>query len=279
MQYTNKSVRVFFAIVAVASLIVEGGIILGGPDWLYLLMMWIPAIAAVIAVPKGKGVLGRLGIRTSKISYILQGVLFPFIYLLVPYIVYWTTHPSNFAYNGVSPVVIVKDLAAPLFMGIFVNLVSAVGEEIGWRGFMFPSLLQRIGLRKTLFASGFVWALWHVPVLVAGDYMTGAPVWYKIPAFILCIVPVGIISGVLAYKSKSIWPSTFLHAAHNNFDQGVFGLITGGDDKMFYVSETGLVTVFCAWVIAIVLLIKVTEKEEALASSSKITPNRVHVTV
>ena len=89
----------------------------------------------------------------------------------------------------------------------------------------------------------------------------------------------GIISGVLAYKSKSIWPSTFLHAAHNNFDQGVFGLITGGDDKMFYVSETGLVTVFCAWVIAIVLLIKVTEKEEALASSSKITPNKVHVTV
>ena len=261
MQYTNKSVRVFFAIVAVASLIVEGGIILGGPDWLYLLMMWIPAIAAVIAVPKGKGVLGRLGIRTSKISYILQGVLFPLIYLLVPYIVYWTTHPSNFAYNGVSPVMIVKDLAAPLFMGIFVNLVSAVGEEIGWRGFMFPALLQRIGLRKTLFASGFVWALWHVPVLIAGDYMTGAPLWFRIPAFILCIVPIGIISGVLAYKSKSMWPSAFLHAAHNNFDQGVLGVITAGEDKMYYVSETGLITILCAWIIAIVLLIKVSDKE------------------
>ncbi|SMC63248.1 CAAX protease self-immunity [Oscillospiraceae bacterium] len=254
MQYTNKSVRVFFAIVIVASIIVEGLIILGGPDRLYLLMMWIPAVSAIIAVPKNKGVLGRLGIRKCKIRYILQGILFPFIYLLVPYIVYWITHPSNFAYNGVSPLVIARDLALPLISGIFVNLISAAGEEIGWRGFMFPSLLQRIGLRKTLFASGLIWALWHVPVLVAGGYMTGAPVWYKIPAFILCIVPVGIISGVLAYRSKSIWPSTFLHAAHNHFDQGIFGILTAGEDKMFYVSETGLITIVCAWIIATLLL-------------------------
>lgn len=59
MQYTNKSVRVFFAIVITASVIVEGCIIAGGPGWLYLLMMWIPAVAAIIAVPKNKGVLGR----------------------------------------------------------------------------------------------------------------------------------------------------------------------------------------------------------------------------
>lgn len=279
MQYTNKSVRVFFAILITASTAVEGCIILGGPDWLYFVMMWIPAVAAMIAVPKDKGVLGRLGIRKSKIRYILSGVLFPLIYLLLPYIFYWITHPANFAYNGIALPVILKDLLPSAVIGIFVNLITAAGEEIGWRGFMFPSLLQRIGLRKTLFASGFIWAFWHVPVLIAGDYMTGAPLWFRIPAFILCIVPVGIISGVLAYKSKSMWPSAFLHAAHNNFDQGVFGLITGGEDKMYYVSETGLVTILCAWVIAIVLLIKVTDEEEALASSSKITPNKVHVTV
>lgn len=261
MQYTNKSVRVFFAIVIAASMIVEGCIILGGPDWLYLLMMWIPALAAIIAVPKGKGMSGRLGLRLCRIRYILPGILFPFIYLLVPYIVYWVTHPSNFAYSGVSPLVVVKDLALPLISGIFVNLISAVGEEIGWRGFMFPSLLQRIGLRRTLFASGLIWALWHVPVLVAGDYMTGAPVWYKIPAFILCIVPIGIISGVLAYKSKSMWPSAFLHAAHNHYDQGIFGILTAGEDKMFFVSETGIITIVCAWAIALLLLSRVSKKE------------------
>ena len=261
MQYTNKSVRVFFAILIIASTVVEGCIILGGSEWLYFVMMWIPAVAAIIAVPKGKGVLGRLGIKKSKPRYILQGILFPLIYLLIPYIVYWITHPSGYAYNGVALPIVLKDLLPVTVIGIFGNLITAAGEEIGWRGFMFPSLLQRIGLRKALFASGFVWALWHVPVLIAGDYMTGAPLWFRIPAFILCIVPIGIISGVLAYKSKSMWPSAFLHAAHNNFDQGVLGVITAGEDKMYYVSETGLITILCAWIIAIVLLIKVSDKE------------------
>jgi membrane protease YdiL (CAAX protease family) len=91
--------------------------------------------------------------------------------------------------------------------------------------------------------------------------MTGAPLWYKIPAFILCIVPIGIISGVLAYKSKSMWPSAFLHAAHNHYDQGIFGILTAGEDKMFFVSETGIITIVCAWAIALLLLSRVSKKE------------------
>lgn len=47
--------------------------------------------------------------------------------------------------------------------------------------------------------------------------------------------------------SKSIWPAVFLHAAHNNYDQAVFGVITRGDDMMYYVSETGFLTIICAW--------------------------------
>ena len=141
-------------------------------------------------------------------------------------------------------------------------------SKIGYilQGILFPALLQRTGLKKTLFASGLIWALWHVPVLVAGDYMTGAPIWYKIPAFILCIVPVGIISGVLAYKSKSIWPSTFLHAAHNHFDQGIFGILTAGEDKMLYVSETGILTIVCAWILAAVMLASVIREKSREAA-------------
>ncbi|MBO7362292.1 MAG: hypothetical protein J6U41_02735, partial [Lachnospiraceae bacterium] len=55
--------------------------------------------------------------------------------------------------------------------------------------------------------------------------------------------------------SKSIWPAAFLHAAHNNFDQAVFDVITRGDDKKYFVSETGVFTIVCAWIIAIVLIV------------------------
>jgi hypothetical protein len=55
--------------------------------------------------------------------------------------------------------------------------------------------------------------------------------------------------------SKSVWPAAFLHAAHNNYDQAVFGVITKGDDMMYYVSETGFLTIICAWVIAIIMIV------------------------
>jgi membrane protease YdiL (CAAX protease family) len=108
-----------------------------------------------------------------------------------------------------------------------------------------------------MFLTGFIWACWHLPILTFGDYMEGAPVWYKVPAFILCIVPVGIMTGYLTYKSKSVWPAAFLHAAHNNFDQAVFGVITRGEDKMYFVSETGCLTILCAWIMAVIILIMI----------------------
>ena len=144
-----------------------------------------------------------------------------------------------------------------MVIGIFPNIISAMGEEIGWRGYMLPALTERSGLKKALIITSLFWCCWHLPLLAFGDYMAGAPVWYKLPAFVLCIFPVGIIIGGLTYLSKSVWPAAFLHAAHNNYDQAVFGVITRGDDMMYYVSETGFLTIICAWVIAIIMIVTI----------------------
>ena len=256
-KYSDLSIRVFFGIVIVASLIVETMIILGSAGILYLVLMWIPAIGAIVATlindKKEEGFFKSLGIRRCKIKYLLLSVIIPLIYLLIPYMVYWKLHPHYFAYSGVNILIVLSDILPTLLLGVLMNVISAIGEEIGWRGFMFPSLLERFSLKKTLLMTGLFWACWHLPILIAGDYMSSTALWYRIPAFILCIVPVGIISGLLTYNSKSIWPATLLHAAHNNYDQAVFGVITIGANKMYYVSETGLLTIICVWIIAILM--------------------------
>ena len=85
--------------------------------------------------------------------------------------------------------------------------------------------------------------------------MEGGSLLYSLIAFVLCIFPVGVICALLAIQSGSVWPCAFIHAAHNNYDQAVLGLITRGEDKMYYVSETGIFTVVCAWIIAIIMVI------------------------
>ena len=190
--YSRKSITVFFISVICLSAVAEYLICKCQSMWAYPLLMWMPAVSAVIAsivAIKGSGepsslkkLFSNTGFHFCKIRYVLAGILLPLVYLLIPYMIYWRMHPENFAYTGV-------------------------------------------------------------------------PLLYCLIAFVLCIFPVGVICGLLAIQSGSVWPCAFLHAAHNNYDQAVFDLITKGADKMYYVSETGIFTIVCVWIIAIILYI------------------------
>lgn len=273
-NYGKRALLSFFAIVILLSAVAETLICMGGPEWLYLVLMWIPALAATVAncvffrengEPFSVKKLFALGgFRRCKLRYVLLGCLLPLVYLLVPYMVYWVLYPENFAYHGVAFGLILKDLLPVLVIGILTSLMSALGEEIGWRGFMVPSLYERLGLNKTLLISSLFWCCWHLPLLIGGGYMPGTPLWYQLPAFVLCIFPVGVMAGLLTLESGSMWPAAFLHAAHNNYDQAVFGIITRGDNRMFFVSETGVLTILCAWALAAVLYIRAKKRMQHL---------------
>lgn len=45
-QIGKKSLTVFFVIVILLSAVAETMICRGGPEWLYLVLMWVPAMAA-----------------------------------------------------------------------------------------------------------------------------------------------------------------------------------------------------------------------------------------
>lgn len=270
----KKAFLTFFAIVILLSAVVETMICRGGPEWIYLVLMWIPAMAATVANCVSfwenkepfslKKLFAKGGFRKCKLRYVLLGCLLPLIYLLVPYMIYWRIYPEIFAYHGVSLVVILKDILPVLVIGTLISMLSALGEEIGWRGFMVPALVERLGLNKTLLISGLFWCCWHLPLLIGGDYMPGTPLWFQIPAFVLCIFPVGVMIGLLTLQSGSVWPAAFLHAAHNNYDQAVFAVITAGVNKMYFVSETGVLTILCVWALAAMMYIRVKKQTQYL---------------
>ncbi|MCR5847259.1 MAG: CPBP family intramembrane metalloprotease [Lachnospiraceae bacterium] len=262
---SKKALIVFLVLVILLSGIVEAVYCSDGPDWLVGLLMWLPAISAfvasIIALIDAKEKYNPIkharliGIKFCNPLYVLLGLVIPFVYLFIPYRIYWTMHPENYAYSCVALSVVLKDLCVYTVVCVIISLLTAIGEEIGWRGFMLPALRQRIGVMGALAVVSIFWCLWHFPLLIFGGYMEGTPLWYQLTAFVLCIFPVGIIAGVLTLKSKSVWPAAFLHAAHNAFDQMVFDVITRGDDRMFFVSETGVFTIACAWIIAVIMLI------------------------
>ena len=53
---------------------------------------------------------------------------------------------------------------APLTIAILAVLV--LGEEIGWRGFLFPSMTTHMPVRRAAILSGLAHGAFHIPLLL-----------------------------------------------------------------------------------------------------------------
>lgn len=64
-------------------------------------------------------------------------------------------------------VVILIQSAIAVLLVPFFNVIFALGEEIGWRGFLLPRL-EPLGQWKAILVSGIIWGIWHAPVIAQG---------------------------------------------------------------------------------------------------------------
>lgn len=42
-------------------------------------------------------------------------------------------------------------------------ITGAIGEELGWRGYLLPRLRTLVGVTPSFWIMGALWSLWHVP--------------------------------------------------------------------------------------------------------------------
>lgn len=103
-------------------------------------------------------------------------------------------------------------LAIPV--GAVINLPPALGEEIGWRGWLFPRLM-RLGAVPAIAISGVVWGIWHAPVALLGYNYASAPGVLGVVLMVVMCTLVGAVFGWLRMRSDSVWPAALAHAAFN----------------------------------------------------------------
>ncbi len=106
------------------------------------------------------------------------------------------------------------------------KMSRALGEEIGWRGFLVPELSKVAGFSGTAIISGLMWAVYHYPVLLFADYNAGTPAWYSLTCFTIMVVASSFILTWLTLRSGSLWPAAIFHASHNLFIQSILSPLT-----------------------------------------------------
>ena len=195
---------------------------LGASGGMYVLaLMWCPGVSALITrLVFQRNVRGE-GWRPGAPRWLILAYLLPVAYATVAYGLVWLT-----GLGGVDLSRFKTPVVTFIVVGSLQSLLSATGEELGWRGFLVPTLAKTMSFQRTAVISGAIWAAWHVPLIVFADYNGGTPTWYSVMCFGAMVVAMGFPMAWLRLRSGSVWPAAILHASHNLFVQAFFDRVT-----------------------------------------------------
>lgn len=198
-------------------IIFNGGVKAFGLGGLVLLM-WIPGLVSIAYRALSKIGFGDTGFKLGHVRFFLVAAVIPVILALLTNLVSVPLGMKSFLPIPIEKLAqAIPQVIVILMAGIF----GAFGEELGWRGFLVPKLIES-GYSRPYLISGIIWALWHLPlVALGGYYSTNAPVLIAI-VYTASIISMTFVISELRMRSGSLWVATTMHVSHNFFFQLVF---------------------------------------------------------
>lgn len=121
--------------------------------------------------------------------------------------------------------------------GILPNSIAAFGEEAGWRGYLWTQVRGWGFWRASLFV-GFVWGIWHAPIIMIGhnygvDY-DGYP-WAGVIVMTAFTMGLSPLMGLLRDRTGSVFPAAIFHGTLNAVVTIGVLLVAGGASPLMSV--------------------------------------------
>jgi membrane protease YdiL (CAAX protease family) len=186
-------------------------------------VMLAPTVSAVLACIFGPGLI-RFGMPSW---WLLAGFLPAALVFLITMVTAPVSDVVTFHSDKVGALLLMAVVQSLL------GCIFALGEEIGWRGFLWPLMRRRLSfLASTAIMSG-IWWIYHAVLTFAG--------WYGfiggIPAFSVGLVGFVLFIGVLTERSRSVWPSVLAHGSWNALVATYFSSSGAVEDRVFTGSQ------------------------------------------
>ena len=203
--------------------------------------MFMPFLGVIVArIPlKGMGWIPHL---KGKIRYVFFALWIPALLSLLGGGLFFLIFPNTFDSEflvlrglleeaGVAEQFEAQGITIPMYLLItsiqavtivpFINMFVTLGEEVGWRGAMYPYLKKKLGDTKGRIVGGAIWGAWHWPSMIFAGYeygkeYIGAPILGPI-VFCFCTIAMGILLDYVYEKTKTIWLPSLMHGAINAF--------------------------------------------------------------
>ena len=278
MSKEKKSLLVFYGITLPVSLIFELLYIFTKSDLFVSILMWVPGITGIVCSKVFFRNQGALGFKFKiKPLYIILSIVIPVIYLVLTYVLAWVVLKDPTTGIDTLPQAVLGEWGEGIPGGIYFavsfipflifSALSAAGEELGWRGFAYPVLEKEFGRVKAVLINGFIWALWHLPLILGEVYQSNVNIVYGIVSFIVLVMLVTVIYCWLRSVSGSVITAILLHAVHNELDQIYLQPLSSNEKVPYLAGEQGIFTITVVAIIAI-LVIAVWKKQKRSRNTS-----------
>jgi membrane protease YdiL (CAAX protease family) len=213
--YESPLIRLRFLsmfIPAAAVLIVQSALNEGlHLDWNRLPLKYIPVALLVLPVVMHAGML--------PVTAVYEGRL-PWENWLTPQADGLYHSPAQRGWGALTFGGLVARIAINAIVGVAIVSILAFFEEVGWRAWLLPRLVEREGARRAVVITSAIWAVWHTPFELSGiqhiDGVTPLELALTQP---FGIFAAGLVIGWLWVKTESIWIVSLAHGALNNWGQ------------------------------------------------------------
>ncbi len=245
-----------------------------------VITMFMPFMAALIArIPlKGMGWVPHL---KGNIRYVFFALWMPALLSIIGGVLFFIIFPKAFdsefltlrglmgdaalekmeAQGLTIPIYILISSIQAITFAPFFNMFAALGEEVGWRGALYPYLKEKLGVTKGRIVGGVIWGSWHWPVMIFAGYeygkeYIGAPVLGPI-VFCLFTVMMGILCDYVYEKTETIWLPSLMHGAANAFT--IFAYLTKpeyADMAILGPAYIGIISMIPMIIMAVIICVK-----------------------
>lgn len=246
-----------------------------------MIAMFMPFLGVLIArIPlKGMGWVPHL---KGRIRYLFFALWVPALLSIIGGVLFFAFFPDAFDFEfltlrgilegtGTLQQLEEQGLTMPMYLLIttiqavtyapFVSMFVTLGEEVGWRGALYPYFKEKLGVTKGRIVGGTIWGAWHWPVMIFAGYeygkgYIGAPVLGPI-VFCICTVMMGILFDYVYEKTETIWLPSLMHGATNAFT--IFAYLSKpeyADKAILGPAYIGIISMIPLIVMAVIICVK-----------------------
>ena len=231
-----------------------------------MITMFMPFLVVLIArIPlKGMGWVPHL---KGKLRYVFFALWMPALLSILGGVLFFVIFPDTFDSEfmtlrglleeaGALEQFEAKGITMPMYLLItsiqavtvapFMNMFVALGEEVGWRGALYPYLKKKLGVTKGRIVGGTIWGAWHWPIMILAGYEYGKE-----------YIGAPVLGDYVYEKTETIWLPSLMHGATNAFT--IFAYLVKPDYSNMAIlgpAYIGIISMIPMIVMAVIICVK-----------------------